>query len=293
MPQNISRAVQEEFPKFQRDFASMAAELTAAGLPGADRAGRLLKQLALILRDDASEAPAVLGAEESEIIDNILWAREVRKAFDQKLDETACDATALLAEIPKLPKVGAADALIRESEGIRSELSEFLIRDDFYNVGADIRQRLTSLRALVKTAASTLADEFRKGLDTQRESILSSATRLGLPEADRSGFSDELDSLSFPEATDLDGIRRLLNARIEVDSALAGLRGRVEARAKQIDLEQQLVPVTPADQATDESETPLVIRVRRSYTSPIELQELIGRLQQALSNGRSVTIEIE
>lgn len=41
LPQTVSRGVQEHFPRFQRDYASLAAELTAAGLPGAERAGRL------------------------------------------------------------------------------------------------------------------------------------------------------------------------------------------------------------------------------------------------------------
>src|SRR2546425_13137441 len=56
MPQNVSRGVQEHFPKFQRDYASLAAELTAAGLPGTERAGRLQKLLSQVLQGDASEA---------------------------------------------------------------------------------------------------------------------------------------------------------------------------------------------------------------------------------------------
>ena len=302
MPHNISRGVQEEFPKFQRDFASLAAELAGAGLPGAERAGRLLKQLAQILQGDASEAPAVLGAEECELVDNILWAREVRKAFEQKLDETAREAAGLLCEIPKLPKVGAADALIRESETIRGELTDFLAREDFFQVGPDIRQRVTSLRSLVKDGATNLADEFRKSLDAQRESIRSAAMWLSLPEADRGAFSDELDALTFPDATDLDGIRRLLNTRIEVDSALAGLRARIEARTRQIEEEKQKPPTptpvpggetTPGPGGETPKPTPVVVRARRSYSSAAELQQLITQLQQALASGQPVNIEFE
>lgn len=293
MPQNISRGVQEEFPKFQRDFASMAAELTAAGLPGASHAERILKQLTLILQGDASEAPAVLGAEESELIENILWAREVRKAFDQKLDESAREAATLLGEVPKLPKIGAADALIRESETVRGELAEFLGREDFFNVGADIRQRLTNLRGLVAAAASNLVQEFRKSLDAQLDSIRSSSTWKGLPEADRGQFSDELDALAFADATDLEGIRRLMNTRIEVDSALAAIRARVEARAKQIEEEAKKPSVPTAGGGDVPQPMPVTIRARRSYTSAEELRQLIDQLQQALTSGQPVNIEFD
>jgi len=44
----------------------LVAELVAAGLPGTERAGRLQKQLSQVLQGDASEAPAVIGAEECE-----------------------------------------------------------------------------------------------------------------------------------------------------------------------------------------------------------------------------------
>jgi hypothetical protein len=300
MPQNISRGVQEEFPKFQRDFASLAAELTGAGLLGAERAGRLLKQLAQILQGDASEAPTVLGAEECELVDNILWAREVRKAFEQKLDETAREAAVLLGEIPKLPKVGAADMLIRESDTMRGELADFLTREDFFLVGPDIRNRLTSLRNLVKNAAANLADEFRKSLDIQRESLRSSAIWLALPEADRGSFSDELDALTFPYAADLDGIRRLLNTRIEVDNSLTGLRSRIEARSRQVEEEKQKAPMPGGGSGgTDDRDgeqpkaTPIIVRARHSYASAAELQQLIVELQTALATGQPVNLEFD
>ena len=156
MPQNVSRGVQEHFPKFQRDYASLAAELTAAGLPGAERTGRLQKQLSQVLQGDASEAPTVLGAEECELIDNLLWAREVRKAFDQKLDDTALAAGELLREIPLLPRIGAAEILLNQSTTIRAELASFLEREDFFAVVADIRNRLQNLNQLVKAGAEQL-----------------------------------------------------------------------------------------------------------------------------------------
>ena len=205
MPQNVSRGVQEHFPKFQRDYASLVAELMAAGLPGTERAGRLQKQISQVLQGDASEAPAVIGAEECELIDNLVWAREVRKAFEHKLDETAIAAGELLREIPLLPKVGAAEVLLRESEALRTEIASILEREDFFTVGPDLRNRLQNLNLLVKASAEQLTNQFTQTLNQERDDIRSTALWATLPEADRANFSEKLDALDLGAASESRG----------------------------------------------------------------------------------------
>jgi hypothetical protein len=299
MPQNISRGVQEHFPKFQRDYASLAAELTAAGLPGDERAGRLQKQLAQVLQSDASEAPTVLGAEECELIDNLIWAREVRKAFDQKLNETANTARGLLREIPLLPKIGAAEKLLSESATIRAELTAFLEREDFFAVGADIRNRLQNLNHLVKAGAEQLTGQFTQGLNAERDAIRSTAIWATLPEADRGTFSDELDTLDLGAATDIAGIRSLVNRKLEADNMLMQMRGKVELRAKTIAEDKaaqpapqpDLAPTTPPAPGT--KPTPARIKAQRRYETGAEVKPLIKELQDAVDADRPVDLEIE
>jgi hypothetical protein len=299
MPQNVSRGVQEHFPKFQRDYASLAAELTAAGLPGDDRAGRLQKQLAQVLQGDASEAPTVLGAEECELIDNLIWAREVRKAFDQKLDDTAVAAGELLREIPLLPKIGAAEILLNQSATIRAELAGFLDREDFFAVGADIRNRLQNLNQLVKAGAEQLTSEFTKSLDLERDAIRSTPVWASLPEGDRATFSDELDALDLGTATDIAGMRSLLNRKLEADSMLIQMRAKVEARAKAVAEAKAAQPPPIEPVTTTESKvaaTQVVrahIKARRRYESGAEVKPLIKELQDAADADRPVDLEIE
>ncbi|MBI4623088.1 MAG: BREX system P-loop protein BrxC [Verrucomicrobia bacterium] len=277
MPQNVSRGVQEHFPKFQRDYASLAAELTAAGLPGAERTGRLQKQLSQVLQGDASEAPTVLGAEECELIDNLIWAREVRKAFDQKLDDTALAAGELLREIPRLPRIGAAEILLRESETLRTELAGFLEREDFFAVGADIRNRLQNLNLLVKAGAELLTGQFTKELDLQRDAIRSTPVWASLPEADRAAFSQNLDTLDLGTANDLEGMRALVNRKLEADSLLANMRLHVEKRAKEVAEAKAAQPPPTPDAPTAPSSTPSThreparIKARRRYESGAEV----------------------
>jgi hypothetical protein len=296
MPQNVSRGVQEHFPKFQRDYASLVAELMAAGLPGTERAGRLQKQISQVLQGDASEAPAVIGAEECELIDNLVWAREVRKAFEHKLDETAIAAGELLREIPLLPKVGAAEVLLRESEALRTEIASILEREDFFTVGHDLRNRLQNLNRLVKASAEQLTNQFTQALNQERDDIRSTALWATLPEADRANFSEKLDALDLGTAADLAGMRTLVNRKLEADSTLASTRLKVDARAKEI-AETKATP--PPDMPTPSGSTPTTrrepahIKARRRYESGAEVRPLITQLQEAADADRPVDLELE
>ena len=301
MPQNVSRGVQEHFPKFQRDYASLAAELTAAGLPGDDRAGRLQKQLAQVLQGDASEAPTVLGAEECELIDNLIWAREVRKAFDQKLDDTAIAAGELLREIPLLPKIGAAEILLNQSATLRTELAGFLEREDFFAVGADIRNRLQNLNQLVKAGAEQLTSQFTQALNQERDAIRSTPVWATLPEADRATFSEELDALDLGTATDLAGMRALVNRKLEADGMLTRMRSKVEARAREVAEAKaaqppptpEPPPPTPPSPTPGTKPEPARIKARRRYENGAEVKPLIKELQDAADADRPVDLEIE
>jgi hypothetical protein len=299
MPQNVSRGVQEHFPKFQRDYASLVAELMAAGLPGSERAGRLQKQLSQVLQGDASEAPAVIGAEECELIDNLIWAREVRKAFEHKLDDTAIAAGQLLREIPLLPKIGAAEVLLRESEGLRTEIAGILGREDFFTVGPDLRNRLQNLNLLVKTSAKQLTNEFTQTLNQERDDIRSTPLWATLPEADRANFSEKLDALDLGAASDLAGMRTLVNRKLEADSTLASTRIKVEIRAKEVAEIKATPPTPPPSTPTPSSTTSTTprerahIKARRRYESGAEIKPLITQLQEAVDADRPVDLELE
>lgn len=299
MPQNVSRGVQEHFPKFQRDYASLVAELTAAGLPGSERAARLQKQLSQVLQGDASEAPVVIGAEECELIDNLIWAREVRKAFDQKLDETAITARELLREIPLLPKIGAAESLLRESEELRTEIAGFLEREDFFTISADLRNRLQNLNILVKASAEELTKQFAETLNHERDDIRSTPLWASLPEADRANFSENLDAINLGTASDLAGMRTLVNRKLEADSTLASTRNKVEARAKEVAEAKAAPPTRPPDIPTPNDTTPTTrreparIKARRRYESGAEVKPLITQLQEAVDADRPVDLELE
>lgn len=106
MAPRICQAVLKHFPTFRNEYASLAVELTSSSLPGSLRAQSLSKRLSEVLDRDASDAPAALGAEESLLVDDLAWARDVRKALENDLGTDAAEAATLATAIATLPKVG-------------------------------------------------------------------------------------------------------------------------------------------------------------------------------------------
>jgi hypothetical protein len=85
-----------------------------------------------------------------------------------------------------------------------------------------------------------------------------------------------------------------------VDSALNGLRSRIEARSRQVEEEKQKPPrASGGSGGTDDRDgeqpkaTPVIVRARRSYASAAELQQLIVELQTALATGQPVNLEFD
>ena len=268
MAPKISQAVLRHFPAFRNEYASLGVELTSSSLPGSDRAQSLSKQLSQILDRDASDAPVTLGAEESTLVDNLSWAREVRKSLDDHLGVDAKEAAALISAIASLPKVGILEKLTVSTSTLRDELQECLSREDFFQAASDIRNRLTSLRQHVKAAAVELAKEIETHISTQRDAITVMEEWSTLPEEDRAEFSFKLDGLDLPEAQDIAGIRLLLNRRMEVDAALSQVRSAVNER-HQKRLEEQNRPTTSevdGEIVKQKAKPAVKVRLRRRYT---------------------------
>jgi len=85
-----------------------------------------------------------------------------------------------------------AEVLLRDSEALRTTISSILEREDFFTVGADLRNRLQNLNILVKTNAELLTSQFTQALNQERNDIRSTPLWATLPEADRANFSEKL-----------------------------------------------------------------------------------------------------
>lgn len=293
MAPKISQAVLKHFPAFRNEYSPLAVELTASSLPGSERAQSLAKQLAQILDRDASDAPVTLGAEESTIVANLEWAREVRKALENELGKDAKEASTLAAGIGNLPKVGILETLAESTTTVRDELRECLSREDFFTVAPDIRHRLTTLREQVKAAGSGLGSEIATHFEDQKEAIMAMTEWSELPAEERALFSGKLDDTTLPEAIDIAGIGALLNRRMELDATLSGIRTAVMDRHRHWIGEKSQPPA--GEPAPGSGKSPVKIRVRRRYGSGDQaaLEQTIGALATGLKSlGSGDTTEV-
>lgn len=286
MAPRISQAVLKHFPAFRNEYASLAVELTSFNLPGSPRAQSLSKRLTQILDRDASDAPVTLGAEEASLVEDLEWAREVRKALENELGKDSGEAATLATAVAGLPKVGILEQLVSSTTVLRDELQECLAREDFYTVASDIRNRLTSLREQVKSAATGLGQEIATHLDGQRESIMNMTEWAELPADDRLELSSQLDGTTLPEASDIAGIRNLLNRRMELDSNLSQIRSSVLDRHKKRQEEKILPTPTEPDPTKLSSNTPAKVRFRKSYLKQDlpHLEKSLAQLDEAVTS---------
>jgi hypothetical protein len=232
MAPNICKAVQKHFPTLRNNYNSLGMELTSVKLPGAERAQTLSKQLGQIMDRDASDAPVTLGAQDASIVEDLGWAREVRKALDDGLGNDCAAALTACEEIERLPGIGALAKLKTSSVDLRNEMSELLTREDFHLVASDIRRRKGEIESMVAAVGSEFAKELRISLQQQIDGIQEMPEWGELPEADKAEFASDLNSITIQDAGDLAEIRALTNQQLEINAQLNTARAGVVARWK-------------------------------------------------------------
>ena len=83
----ISRAVRRHVPDVQEKIGSLPYRLRLLGLTGEERARTILSNLTNILKEDASEVIAVLGAIECTILEDVRWALTAVDILDNGAEE--------------------------------------------------------------------------------------------------------------------------------------------------------------------------------------------------------------
>jgi len=282
LEEDISRNVIKHFPDLQQDYAPLAAQLKNLALPGDERADNIKDNISEILKGDASDAANRLGQEICPLFNDLRWAREVRKAFDGGVEDDVSRAKRLLSAIPELPDSGAPGQLRTETESARSQLSEHLKREDFYDHIPEIRNLTSAVDARVRESAEKLGAELAEDLG-RKTSRLQSAPDWGkLGTADKVRLGAELDRLKITVAPHIDGLRRLLTQQYQINRELE----RVE---KEIRTLAQVTPPLPGTKDIVD----VTLQAPREFGSPEELNAFIATLQQiseSLATGAKVRI---
>ncbi len=266
----ISKAVTNHFPEFQRDYAPLAHQLKACGLSGIERTENIQDSIAEMLRGDASDATAWLGGEVCALFDDLQWAGSVKKSFDNGIDVVIENLRQHLEEIAALPAVGAPGQLATNTEQIRKEVTEFFNRDDFFNFMPDLKNRLSSLEIAVKAAVNALAAEQETLLRTETTAIQSSSewSRLGMD--DQLSFSSQLGRLKVETTLDLDGLKKLMGHQYMLTTQVERIKKMIREAAK-----PKPTPFEPLREEFAE----VSITLPCELTSPAQLDDLIAEIE--------------
>jgi hypothetical protein len=228
LEEEISKAVSGYFPDLQKDYAALSVQLSNLELPGVDRAEAVQEGLTEILKGDASDASVRLGQEECPLYEDLQWAAQVKKAFDNKIGEKIGESRFLISEIPQLPSADILGEIVSETEEDRNSFKEYLERDDFYTLQAEIGNRIADIQQVVKAKTQMFVVRLREELETEKALIQSSFEWGELGEDDRVRFAGELDSLQVEDAEDLNGLKRAVNKQYSNQAALKAIREEIK-----------------------------------------------------------------
>jgi len=284
LEEEISKCVMHHFPDFQQDYAPLATQLENRDLQGSERAQNVNDNLSEILKGDASDATNRLGSEECPLYNDLSWAREVKKSFDNGIGTVVKQANELLAEIPKLPDVGIPGALIAATQGLREELSEYVTREDFYKHMPEIQNHVANIGSQITTAATKFAEEQASDLKTQinRLQVLPEWNLLGTE--DKARLGGELDGLQVEGETDLEGLKHLINNKFLLSTELY----RIESEIRELAKREEVPP-----EGEDEEIEDMTISVLRGVVTATALEDLLVRLHEIRSmidDGKNVRI---
>ena len=283
LEEDISKCVMRHFPDFQQGYAPLAIQLENLKLPGSDRAQSIQDNLAEIIKGDASDAANRLGGEECPLFEDLKWAREVKKAFDNGIGGIVQSARELLTEIPKLPAAGIPGKLVAGTEADRAELVECIGREDFFNHITAMQHRVSMIKTIVESAAGDFLRENIQKLEAEKLRLqsLSEWALLGTDEKARLGA--ELDALIVEATCDLNGIKKLINDGYYFASVI----DRIEAEIKTL----------AGDGGGGGGDGPgffdVVLEVPRLVTTADGLDDLIQKLQDLkiqLQEGSAIKI---
>ncbi len=211
LEEDISKIVRKHFPDLQQDFAPLAIQLKALGLPGADNAQSVQDSISEILKGDASDATNRLGCDPCPLYENLAWARKVKKAFDNGIEPIIGKVNHYLTGIPALPETGIPAVLMDHTATTRTGLRELIGRNDFFDAIPELQTQLGDLESKVAEAVSALTEEEEKWLEEERKRIRGLREWGQLPEEDRVACGSRLDRLGINAATDLLGMQKLIN----------------------------------------------------------------------------------
>ena len=290
----ISKIATKFFPKFQQQYGALPETLDNLELFGANDMRALNQSLTDLLTTDASDAPKLLGAENSVLYQSLKWASDADKALRNGLAKTINDIRKHRQCIEALPSIGTPAKLKDELSEEFVRIAEVLKADDFFTRTSEINSSLTLVQERVGDAINTMIEEHRETVKTAVGALISMQEWAELNQVQRSEIMGQMDDLEEIECPlNLSGIQMLQNASYETAGKLNEFRAQVIQIAKEKELERKAA-IQEEAKKTGKKIYKKEVQIPSRIKTTSDLDKLISQLQNLKSESASfANIELD
>lgn len=286
LPQRIAEVATKYLPKFQSEIQGIPIQVQPLGVD-TERLSRLQRSLNEALMGDGAGATLLFGAEESEIYDDLVWAR----ALKESLRLGALDVLKELAELNKQVTGLSQISLLPELQEIwiqqASDALKKVKQGAFVSDVPGLAQKVDDLKIIVSEHCARYCAEQKTQAKDQFSDLLDSSSYQQLDESSRESYRTKAENaLPVLEPT-IKGIQSVPQAMLGTLSTFQQIRSQIQAAIapKPGDKLNDLPP--PTEPGTTTTSIPTTLK------STHDLDRLIDQLQnlrQQLENGTTITL---
>jgi hypothetical protein len=283
LPQRIAEVASKYLPKFQSEIQGLPIKVQPLGVD-TERLSRLQRSLTEALMGDGAGATQLFGTEESEIYNDLIWARAMKQALNigalEILEElsdlhnqvTGLNQQGLLPELQELWDQQSSDALQKVKDG------------SFVDDVPGLAQKLDDLKLIVNEHCGRYAEEQKSQVKDQIKSVLTSSAYKILDEQDQEKFQTLAEQAEPYIEPTISGIQSAPSAIVSALGKVQQVRTQVQAVGKKPE------PIIPPKPGTISKKIPATLNTMADLDAMIaELESL----RKQLEDGKSITLTTE
>jgi hypothetical protein len=226
--QKISECVNRRFPEFRQKYATIGVKLDNLNLPGADKAQAIQDTIDLLLLADSSNAPFILGKKDAPLFHNLVWAKEVDKAFNRGIEKKVKKVQQLQADIQKLPPSGIPGELAADTEKNFELIERILQNDNFFEKEPELNEAITEVETQVEDYFQKFLDKENERIKYQIEALKRSSQWAKLNDEQKGEFAQRLPDQLQIQNSGIKGIHEILNESFGFSQAIDQVKEEIE-----------------------------------------------------------------
>lgn len=230
LPQRISDVAVKHLPRFLLEVQKLPQQVAGLGLPE-ERLSRLQSSITNALMGDGSNSAMIFGAAESELYQDLLWARAIKKSLDHGAAETLGNISQLLGEARRLSSQGILPDLPEALEAQGSETLARIKDGTFHENIPALAHTLEELQALVTQRSQEQISKLTETLDRQVGSLRSSSDFKKLAFSRQAQLEQRLGEIIFQPEPTLQGLAKAQTNFTTTATELQSIREEVEKAA--------------------------------------------------------------